>query len=163
MTRISNEEIIKENQKIIHFSESIEKDKLKSKFLLLSTVGCGMLSLVFISGILLVPLALLTTCLTLTTLDKIEDNSKNIKEYKKQSIKLENNKQMTELLLKRIDAYNLVYYHRKKLELSNDNVKNVNYFFKGDNIYKEDIEEINSKYNYNCGNAKGYQKRIGVK
>ena len=175
MVKISNEEIIKEiedlssmkedlvkeNNKIIGFGNKIENDKLKAKFLLLSVVLCGMLTLATISTILPVPLALLTTCLTLTTVDKIDENSKNIKEYKKLLIKQENNKQMTELLLKRIDAYNSVYNHRQNCCLSKENVKNVNYFFKGDNRYKEDIDEINNKYNYN--NEYGYQKRIGVR
>ena len=72
-----------------------------------------------------------------------------------------NNNQMIELLIKKIDAHDIVYFHRKKHQLSNENVKTVNHFFKYDNRYKEDIEEINKKYNYNSEN--GYQKRIGVR
>lgn len=175
MARISNEEIMKEidnlcnikeellneNKKIKKFERKLEKNKLNAKFLLLSTVGFGMLTLASISSVLLVPCALLTTCFTLTTLEQIKMNRKDMDSYDRMLIKLENNKQMAELLLKNIDAYDSVYNHRKNHELSKDNVKNVNYFFKHENNYKEDVEEINEKYNKDS--EKGYQKTIGIK
>lgn len=177
MARISNNEIMKEidnlynmkeellneNKKIKKFERKLEKNKLNAKFLLLSTAGFGMLTLASISSVLLVPCALLTTCFTLTTLEQIKMNRKDMDSYEGMLIKLENNKQMAELLLRNIDAYDSVYNHRKNHELSKENVQNVNYFLKYENDYKEDVVEINEKYNYNSDEEVSYQKKIGVR
>lgn len=157
------EKLLKDNKKVIDLEEKIKNGKKDAKEFLIYTIFSGIA--VFSTNMVLpfFPFMVITAFWMYKTIKQIEKNSKNIDLYKKALLVQENNKSMIELLIKNIDSNIAICHHRHQLELSLEDVKKVNNFLKYDNRYREDIEEINKKYNYNSNEEVSYQKKIGVR